>query len=171
MRLSKKTEQTGSAGILAIVALALLSVISAGMVVRTSTEIDMSAKYRNGVAAQYLAESGARWGFEYLKTQLADSVTQVAILADTNSTIGKTYVNMGQGAAVRFGSGATAGTVEISIKLDSADPTNVNKRVIISTAAIGQNKPARRQVIIPVTLTLTTTAPFAYLTPGAWTNH
>jgi Tfp pilus assembly protein PilX len=171
VRLCKKNKQAGSAGILAVIVLSLLSVIGAGMVGRTSTEIDISAKYRDGVAAQYLAESGARWGFEHLKTQLADSGTRAAIVADTNSVIGKTYVNMGQGAAVRFGSGATAGTVSVSIRLDADDPVNVNKRIIVATAAIGQNQPAQRQVIIPVTLSLTWTEPVAYLTPGMWTNH
>lgn len=169
MNLDGRERQTGSAGILAVIILAILSVVGAGMVGRTSTEVTMSANYRNGVAAQYLAESGVRWGYLYLETQLADSTTRPTILAATNSLTGKTYVNMGQDVTVYFGSGATAGKVDVTIKLDSKDSTNTAKRVIAALATVGS---AKRQVILPVSLiTSGGTSTSVSLTPGTWTNY
>ena len=163
-------EQAGSTAILAVVALALLCVIGAAMVPLTATEAAMAAGYRDGMAAQYLAESGARWGLDYLQAQLADSGNGMAILAETNSTAGKSYAVMGRGPGALFGSGATAGTISVVIKRDPTDPANADKRVIVATAAVGSGKPVRRQVVIPVMLTFMETG-LLQPTSGLWRNH
>lgn len=136
--------QSGSVGILAVIVLALLGVLSAGLVLRTTTEMSMAANYRNGVAAQALAESGARWG----KTLFYDTTTRHTIITDTDVSP-KTYVNMGQGTGFVFGNGSTAGTIKVTIGRDPKDPSNPVKREIRSVAQVGS---AHRQIILSISL-------------------
>ncbi len=135
--------QSGSVGILAIIVLALLGVLGAGLVLRTASESSMAALYRDGVAAQALAESGARWG----KMLFYDKETRDTIMAETDSAP-KTYVNFGQAEAV-LGSGATAGTVKVTIGRDPQDSGNPAKREIRSAAQVG---PAYRQMVLSIGL-------------------
>lgn len=52
--------QQGSAGILAMISMALLGVLGTAYVAMSSSEVSTGAQYRDGVAAQYLAEAGGR---------------------------------------------------------------------------------------------------------------
>ncbi|MDU4959769.1 MAG: hypothetical protein E6X17_03765 [Sporomusaceae bacterium] len=159
--------QTGSIAIFAIVALLLVCAAGAALVPLTATESAMASAYRDGIAAQYLAESGARWGLAYLQSQVANPGTREAILAETDSAAGKAYVPMGLIGGLA-GTGPTAGTVAVVIKRDPADPGNRGKRIVVGTAAAGIRQ-ARRQVLIPVLIVAA--AGETELKPGLWSNH
>ena len=59
----------GSAGILALISMALLGVLGMAYVAMSSSEVSTGAQYRDGVAAQYLAEAGGRWAAIQLKNK------------------------------------------------------------------------------------------------------
>lgn len=52
--------QCGSAGMLAIAVMLVFGVLGSSFSVVSSREVTMAANYRDGIAAQYLAEAGAR---------------------------------------------------------------------------------------------------------------
>jgi Tfp pilus assembly protein PilX len=52
--------QSGSASLVALVAMLVLGVLGNYFISMSSTEVNMAANYRDGIAAQYLAEAGAR---------------------------------------------------------------------------------------------------------------
>lgn len=54
------SSQRGAAAMLAIIAIAFLTIIGSGFVFLSSTDVRTAASYRNGVMAQYLAEAGAK---------------------------------------------------------------------------------------------------------------
>lgn len=53
-------EEKGSVGMLSIVTMVLLGVVGTAYILLSSSEFSSAASYRNGVAAQFLAEAGAR---------------------------------------------------------------------------------------------------------------
>lgn len=60
MYVSSCKNQGGSASVLALVAILFLGVLGSSFIGLSSTEVNMAANYRDGIAAQYLAEAGAR---------------------------------------------------------------------------------------------------------------
>ncbi|MCX7780942.1 MAG: pilus assembly PilX N-terminal domain-containing protein, partial [Negativicutes bacterium] len=56
----------GSVGVLSIIVMLVLSLLGAAFIAITATEVNTSANYRDGVAAQYLAEAGANRGIAEL---------------------------------------------------------------------------------------------------------
>ncbi|KYZ77075.1 hypothetical protein AXX12_02765 [Anaerosporomusa subterranea] len=129
MRFFKINKQAGSAGILALVILALLGVVGAGMVRRTSTEVDMSANYRNGVAAQYLAESGAR--------------EAIAKLTQDAAFVAATRDKTANWTSPVIGSDATSGTYRVTVVGSG------NNWTISSTGTVGL---ANRMVYFTISL-------------------
>ena len=121
MRVDGEIRQDGSAGILAVIILALLGVIGAGMVGRSSTEVDMSANYRNGVAAKYLAESGARWAEVRLKDDKS-------FVAETKDQPGKSW------SSPTMNIGVTSGNYTVTIAGSG------NNRTITSVGTVGKSK-------------------------------
>lgn len=57
---SRCKNRQGSASIVALVAMLFLGVLGSAFIAVSSTEVNMAANYRDGIAAQYLAEAGAR---------------------------------------------------------------------------------------------------------------
>lgn len=53
-------QQRGSAAITGVLVMMLLGLMGAGYIALSRTEVNISADFRDGVAAQYLAEAGAR---------------------------------------------------------------------------------------------------------------
>jgi len=133
-------QERGSAAILAVLVMTLLGLLGAAYVTLSSAEISTSAKFRDGVAAQYLAEAGAQWAIVKLKSNDA------TIIADTDSASGKTYTSSS------LGSGLTAGIYQVTIKLVPGEETNHKKRQVISIGSVGSSNPAKRMVIFTVTL-------------------
>lgn len=123
----------GSAGILAVIVMMLLGVLGAGLVSLSSTEVNTSANFRDGITAQYMAEAGAMWATSQLDTARGNNSDMIA---QTNSASGKSYPS-----ATR--------PYTVLIKRDPNDSANSDKRQIISTATVNG---ASRQVVMTVTL-------------------
>ncbi|WP_371371395.1 hypothetical protein [Sporomusa aerivorans] len=62
-------QEQGSAGILALINMAVLLVLGGTFITLSVTELDISREYRNGIAAQYLAEAGVQWAIVKLKAK------------------------------------------------------------------------------------------------------
>ena len=84
MFLSLKS-QAGSVGILAIIVLALLGAVGGGMAARASNELNIASSYRDGIAAQYLAESGVQWAIAQIKANTAYRTTGSVINLNSGS--------------------------------------------------------------------------------------
>ncbi|QDR80327.1 PilX N-terminal domain-containing pilus assembly protein [Sporomusa termitida] len=57
---TRVASQSGSSALLALMALLLLSLWGWGLITLSLTELSMAASYRDGTAALYLAEAGAK---------------------------------------------------------------------------------------------------------------
>lgn len=96
-------EEKGSVGILSVIVMLLLGVVGAAYISLSSTEVSSSASYRNGVAAQFLAEAGAR--------------RAIVELDKNNAWTGV--------ANVSLGSGSTAGQYTVVVTAADSDRTVV----------------------------------------------
>ncbi|MEN6566022.1 MAG: hypothetical protein ABFC57_06950 [Veillonellales bacterium] len=127
-------EQQGSAGIMALVVLPLLLALGAALVMLTSSESNISANFRDGIAAQYLAEAGVQHAVVKLKTDTGFvAATKVSAVATANTL----------NSAAAKNSGATAGTYTVTVTGSG------NTRKIISTGTVNK---AKRQVVVNITL-------------------
>lgn len=129
--------QQGSAGILAMISMALLGVLGTAYVAMSSSEVSTGAQYRDGVAAQYLAEAGGRWA----AIQLKNKVT--AVVDASNTAAGVSY-NSGA-----IGTAPTAGSYTVTVRRNPATPTDSERRQVLVTGTVGQ---ANRRVVFTVTL-------------------
>ncbi|MEN6413520.1 MAG: hypothetical protein ABFC84_12325 [Veillonellales bacterium] len=130
----RRYEQQGSAGIMALVVLPLLLALGAALVMLTSSESNISANFRDGIAAQYLAEAGVQHAVVKLKTDTGFvAATQVPAAATANTL----------NSAAAKNSGATAGTYTVTVTGSG------NSRKIISTGTVNK---AKRQVVVNITL-------------------
>ena len=127
----------GAIGIVSLLAMMVLGTIGAGLIMMTSTEVNTGAQYRDGVAAQYIAEAGARWAAIQLKNKVG------TFISDTDSSAGKTY------PAVTLGNAPTAGSYSVTIRRDPAYPADSNRRQVVTTATVNS---AQRQVDYAVAL-------------------
>jgi len=103
-------EERGSAGILSIITMLLLGVVGAAYISLSSSEVNSSASYRNGVAAQFLAEAGARRAI-------------VELDKDNNWTGTANWQTMG--------SGVTEGKYTVTVTSSGDD------RIVISKGVVG----------------------------------
>lgn len=127
-------QEQGSASILAVIVMTLLLVLGGAFILLSSTEADISRDYRNGVAAQYLAEAGVQWAIVKLKTE-------PSFVNSTGNNTGITTTS-----AVQNEGTTTAGTY--TVKVAGTGTT----RTITSTGAVGNGlTAAKRQVILNVT--------------------
>lgn len=85
----------GSAMVLAMVAMSFLGIIGAAFVTLSSSNVNVSARLRDDVAAQYLAEAGAQWALKHLNET---DVTSATINANT-ATSGRYTVTITPGNA------------------------------------------------------------------------
>ena len=127
----------GSAGILALISMALLGVLGMAYVAMSSSEVSTGAQYRDGVAAQYLAEAGGRWAAIQLKNKDA------TVVDDSNTAAGKTY------DPVAIGTVPTAGSYTVTVRRNPATPTDSERRQVLVTGTVGQ---ASRRVVFTVVL-------------------
>lgn len=103
------SKDRGAAGILSLIIMVLLSVIGAAYLLLSSSEVNSSANYRDGVAAQFLAEAGAR---------------RAIVELDKNPT----WTGV---AGVPLGSDATAGKYTVTVSSAGAD------RVVVAKGSVG----------------------------------
>ena len=139
--------ERGSAGMLAIVVMTLMGAIGAAFVVLSTNEINISANFRDGVAAEYLAEAGTQWAIVQLKT---------------NDTFVK---NTGNATGVKTDSADKNGVTPTKGKYSVTVTGTGNSRTVISTGTVSQ---AKRRVILTVAL------PTGGGTSGiysSWNNH
>lgn len=124
-------QQQGSALIGALVAMLILGLFGSAYVALTTSELSLTANYRDGAAAQYLAEAGALYACVKLKTDksfraLTNSATPTVLPAVAKNT------------------GATSGTYEVSVtRFDN----NSLKREIVSTGTVRSSKRIVRVVL------------------------
>lgn len=122
--------QAGSAGLLALLLMTLLLVLGGALIALSSTEMDISRDYRNGIAAEYLAEAGVQWAIVKLKRK-NDFVTPP----------GNSFTSQLKNPGT-----ATAGTFTVEV----ANSWNVC--TIKATGIVGNNdKTARRLQVLKVT--------------------
>lgn len=124
----------GSAGIMALIALSLVMALGSFVVMLASSESNISANFRDGIAAQYLAEAGVQDAIVKLKTDTGfAAATQVSTISSANTVNSSTVKN----------SGPTSGTYTATV-------TGVgNTRKIISIGTVNQ---AKRQIVVRITL-------------------
>lgn len=136
MRLYQRLEQEhGSASIMASIVMILLLALGGAFITLSSTEVDISKDYRNGVAAQYLAEAGVQWAIVKLKTE-PDFVTRTGNVTGVTTT-----------SATKNEGTTTAGNYTVTVAGDGAT------RTITSTGIVGSGRTAaKRQVILNVSL-------------------
>ena len=120
-----------------MISMALLGVLGMAYVAMSSSEVSTGAQYRDGAAAQYLAEAGGRWA----AIQLKNKVT--AVVDASNTAVGVTY-NSGA-----IGTTPTVGSYSVTIRRNPATPTDAERRQVVVTGTVGQ---ANRRVVFTVTL-------------------
>ncbi|HWR43647.1 hypothetical protein [Sporomusa sp.] len=88
------SSETGAASFFAIIAMAILGNIGGAFLYLSSAEVTMAANFRDGVAAQCLAEAGVRrglvelshnanWGKSSVKASLGDGSYSVVVINDS----------------------------------------------------------------------------------------
>jgi hypothetical protein len=135
----------------------LLGILGGMMVTLSSTEISIAANFRDGIAAQSLAEEGIRLAIVKVQhnTDFLTTITNLKVPPDSNNTYIINSITKNPGMT-------TAGSYSVTVKrLD-----NSNDRII--TAAANVNK-AKRQIIIKVTLPVSSSP--APLVISSWNNH
>lgn len=122
---------TGSAGILALIAMVFFGILGGAYVTLSSSSVKTSANFRDNIAAQYLAEAGAQWAIAQIST--TPSYGNKAITAYSQKK------NTGT---------PTAGTYEVTVK-PSSDPAKPTEKII---TAIGKVNQSERTVVLHVTI-------------------
>lgn len=125
--------ESGSAGISALLFMLLLGVIGGAYVAITSSELNTAASYRDGVAAQYLAEAGVQHALVKLKTN------EDGFINKTN-TLNKTSENTFK-SSIKNSTASTAGSYTVTVTGSG------NTRTITS---IGTVNKAKRQLVVTV---------------------
>lgn len=124
----------GAVSITAVIVMIVLGLLGGAYVSLTTTEMRISSNYRDGVAAQYLAEAGAM-------------VARVKLKQDTSyraqtGTLSGVTVNKNNNSI-------TSGTYTVKVSLDPDEATNTDRRKIVATGTVNS---ARRQVVLLVNL-------------------
>lgn len=127
--------QKGSAGVSALLFMLLLSVIGGAFVAITSTEVLTAANFRDGVAAQYLAEAGIQHALVKLKKD------EDGFVSKTNTTTVGTVNTIS--SEIKNSASATAGSYKVTVTGSGTT------RTITSIATVNK---AKRQLIVTVKL-------------------
>lgn len=90
-----RTRERGSAAILGLIAMMLLGIISSGLIMLSTIDLEIAAVHRDGVAAQYLAEAGVQWAIIKLKTDTNFLIQTEATNNVTTSKTSDTKTNSG----------------------------------------------------------------------------
>jgi len=127
----------GSAGILALLTMAILGALGAAYVAISSSEVSTGAVYRDGVSAQYLAEAGSRWAALQVKNKVGTVVT------DSNTATGATY------SSGALGTSPSGGSYTVTIRRDPANPNDSNRRQVSVVGTVG---PAKRKIVYAIVM-------------------
>lgn len=131
---------TGSAGILALVAMVFFGILGGAYVTLSSSSVKTSATFRDNIAAQYLAEAGAQWAINQLTATPSYGNTKVTAYSHKKNT-----------------NTPTAGTYEVTVK-PNPDPAKSTEKIIISKGIVNQSE---RTVVLHVTAGLFTYAGYS----------
>lgn len=124
----------GSAGIMALIVLSLVMALGSFVVMLASSESNISANFRDGIAAQYLAEAGVQHAIVKLKTDTGfAAATQVSTISSANTVNSSTVKNSGPTSGIYTATVTGAG----------------NTRKIISIGTVNR---AKRQIVVHITL-------------------
>ena len=129
-----KTLSQGSAAILALIVMLLLGVMGGAFIAVSSSETSFSGGYRDGVAAQYLAEAGALYGLTQLKKNSA-------------------YLTNGFTSGIKNAGTPTAGTYYVTVTGSG------NTRTITSIGTVTASG-AKRQVVWTYTVPQPANGPY-----------
>lgn len=121
----------GSAGITALIMMTILLSVGTAAIILSSTESTIASGYRDGIAAQYLAEAGALWALTQLKKENSEVITNIQTTGEYK-TLSLTSKN----------SGATKGTYQVSIA-NPEFPQDKGSRVITAVGTVSGSKAAR----------------------------
>lgn len=123
-------QSRGSAAITALIVMSILAIVGTAAAVLSSTEGAIAAGYRDGIAAQYLAEAGALWAITQLKKENSVVITNIQTTGEYKAV------------SSTKNSGATTGTYQISIA-NPDFPQDKGSRTITSVGVISVSKAAR----------------------------
>jgi len=126
-----KSKNRGSAGIAALIMMTILLSAGTAAIILSSTESTIAGGYRDGIAAQYLAEAGALWALTQLKKENSEVITNIQTTGEYKA-ISSTNKN----------SGATKGLYQVSIK-NPDYPQDKGSRVITAIGTVSASKAAR----------------------------
>jgi len=129
-----QSDQHGTAALAALIAMSLLVILGAGLVTLSSTESIISAGFRDGTAAQYLAEAGVQHAIVKLKTDAAFVANSNTTTISANNTITSSTLNSGT---------PTAGTYQVFVTGTG------NDRTIIARGTVNK---AKRQLVVTLAL-------------------
>lgn len=120
----------GSAAITALIVMTMLAIVGTAAAVLSSTEGAIAAGYRDGIAAQYLAEAGALWALTQLKKE--------------NSVVITNIQTTGEYTAVSSAKNSNATTGNYQISIANPDfPQDKGSRTITSVGIVAGSKAAR----------------------------
>ena len=126
--------QRGSAALLGLIMMMLLGSMGATLLLLSKTDLQIAINYRDGMAAQYLAEAGIQYAASKLKND--------------QNFVSQTETGKSVMISEPLGLVPTVGTYTVQTELDPAT-TNNKIRLITATGVVNQ---ARRQVIAHITL-------------------
>ncbi|MEG6584043.1 hypothetical protein [Dendrosporobacter sp. 1207_IL3150] len=124
-RLKKSLTQQGTAGVMALVALAFLSVMGTALMSLTTTELEIACEFRDGIMAQYLAEAAVVHALVKLKSDPI-FVNNTAIQSATSKNTLIPY------------SGTFPGTYKVIVTGSGVD------RTITAISSVSQYPPVKR---------------------------
>lgn len=125
-------DERGLVAIFGLIAMMLLAVMGVGMVALSSIDATIAANHRDGVAAQYLAEAGAKWAIARLKTD-KDFINKTEKQKDI------TIYRIDE-------KGSTLGSYTVTTEF-APKTLNKNQRLITS---IGTVNKAKRQITVQI---------------------
>lgn len=133
----------GAAGVLAVVTCALLLLVGGAYVTLSRSERGTAAFYRDGIAAQYLAEAGLQDGIARLRFDTG------GIRAASNSLTGISWNSSGP-----LNSGATAGTYRVTVYKSATDTAQTRTVSAVGTLTQANGAPftAQRTMVATVNL-------------------
>lgn len=120
----------GSAAITALIVMTMLAIVGTAAAALSSTEGAIAAGYRDGIAAQYLAEAGALWAITQLKKENSVVITNIQTTGEY------------QAVSSAKNSNTTTGNYQISIT-NPHFPLDKGSRTITSVGIVAGSKAAR----------------------------
>lgn len=127
-------ESRGSVSVTALIVMTVLCIVGAAFVTLSSTEVTIAAYYRDGIAAQYLAEAGAQWALARLKTKDTKIVAEIESKGSYKAT------------SSTKNSGATTGIYQVTITNPDYPKDNSRRQITSIGTITGSN--AKRTVVL-----------------------